>query len=117
MPLSQILQTFDPQEITDLEPWQLDNLSPITLQLLLLQPVPIIDFIRNLYLHIFRPSVTRLYVDLTQETPTFLKLQVEHRIGSFKERIIICQDVFDNVFRFHHTLPSVLHVLFHHVKF
>jgi len=65
MSLSQILQTFDPQEITHLEPWQLDNLSPITLQLLLLQSVPIINFIRNLNLYIFRPSVTRVYMDLT----------------------------------------------------
>lgn len=115
MPLPQILQTLYPQEIAHLEPWHFNHLRPVILQLLLLQPVPIIHFISYLDLHILRPSVTRLQMDVAQEAPAFLELEVEDRVGGFEEWLVVGQDVFDDVFGFHHAFPSVVHVFFHHV--
>jgi len=55
-------------------------------------------------------------MDLAQEAPAFLELEVKDGVGGFEERFVVGQDVLHNVFRFHHALPPVLHVLLHHVK-
>lgn len=84
--------------------------------MLLLQSVPIVNFICNIHLHLFRSGVPGVEVDLAEEAAALFELQVEDRVRGFEERLVVTEDVFHDVFGFHHALPPVLHVLFHHVE-